>query len=197
MGKNCRFFLWHLLAASSLAASAPSAWAATFFIDYSGAAFLNQAEAHGTITVDDALFAQASPLALLTPGVEVTAFSLLVSGASSGNGSFQLSDFDAFVWDTGGAVLDPADELLGQMTGAGPWGTVRDGTAGDFNLIALTVPNAPTAAGFAFAIATDGGSGDSLSLTSIRPVPIPAAAWLAASALGGLAVFARRAKADR
>jgi hypothetical protein len=196
MSKNYRFLLWRSIAAASLAIATPPALAATFFIDYSGAAFLNAAEAHGMVTLDDALLANPSAPALLTPGVEITAFSLAVSGASSGNGAFQLSDFDAFSWDTAGAALvpqgEPPSELLGKMTAGGGWGATHDGTAGDFNLIALTVPNAPTAAGFAFTIATNGGAGDSLHLTSIRPVPVPAAFWLFGTGMLAFAVPRRK-----
>ena len=156
-----------------------------FLVDWSGADFLNSAQAHGVITLDNAL--SQSPLAILTAGIEVTSFDLTISGASAGNGSFQITDFWGFSWDTAGATLDFSQELIGQATTSGGWGTNADGSTGDFNVLPLTAA-APVAAGFSFMIDTNSGFGGSqLKLVSFRPapVPLPNAAWLFVSAIAG------------
>ncbi|MFM8330566.1 MAG: hypothetical protein ACKN9T_02655 [Candidatus Methylumidiphilus sp.] len=191
MKKHYGFWLSRLAVLACMTIQNP-ATAATFWVSYSGAEFLNSAEAHGSLTVDDALFAGASMWAVLEPGVQVTAFTLTVSGASAGNGTFQLEDFAMFSWKTAGAALDPTSELVGQWTAGGPWGSSRDpaGDTGDFNLVALseTAPNWV----LPFQMATNGGTGDPLALVSIRPVPLPATVWLLGSALAALGLSFRR-----
>jgi len=180
-----------LLAAVCLAAQASLAGAATFFIDYSGAEHLNLAEAHGYISFADDM--PTNPGAFwLSPGIEVTDFSLTVTGASSGNGIFQLADYLAFSWNTAETTLDLGVELVGQPVGiAGDWGATHDGTTGDFNLIGIENTLAPIGV-LAFQIATNGGNGDTLNLTSMRPVPLPAAFWLFGSALASLGFISRK-----
>ncbi len=153
----------------------------SFFLDWSGALWNNTAEAHGILTIDNALFPNPSEYSFLLPGVEVTDFSLTVTGAGSGNGNFQLSDFDAFVWNTV-VTLDLGYELVGQDTGNGRWGTTFDGSTGDFNLSAIQISGAPNLAS-SFLIATSNNL--QMNLVSFRPVPLPAAFWLFGSMLAG------------
>jgi hypothetical protein len=164
----------------------------SFQLDWSGAVFGNQAEAHALLSVDDILFPDTSGLVWLTPGIEVTGFNITVSGAATGNGNFDLTDYAAFIWDTTGATLDFTQELVGQTISSGyNWGEGYD-TGGDFSLIAAELSNAPTGDGWYFKLATANGTGDNLKLTSFRPyqtspvqpVPLPSAFWLFATVFG-------------
>jgi len=155
----------------------------SFFVDWSGASHLNTAQASAVITVNDALFSNSTGDSLLVPGTEVIGFSLTVSGAESGNGSFQLSDFDAFSWSTSSVPLDFSQELVGQVSFAGAgWGALHDGSAGDFNLLSFN-GIAPSAAS-AFTLSTSNGL--NMNLVSFRPVPIPGAMWMFCAGLAGL-----------
>lgn len=155
----------------------------SFFLDWSGALWNNTAEAHGILTIDNALFPNPSEYTYLLPGFEVTDFSLTVTGAGSGDGNFQLSDFNAFVWNTV-VTLNLGEELVGQFTGNGGWGTSFDGNTGDFNLSAIDGSGAPNLAS-SFLIATSNNL--QMNLVSFRPVPVPvpAAFWLFGSMLAG------------
>jgi hypothetical protein len=66
----------------------------TFDLTWSGASFGNTAMATGQITFDPSLLTNPG----VTDPIAVTAFSITVSGASSGNGTFGLGDFDDFFW---------------------------------------------------------------------------------------------------
>ena len=165
--------------------------ATRFFLDWSGALWGNQAEAHGVLTIDNALFPNPSEYVFLTPGLEITDFSMAVTGAGSGDGHFQLEDFDAFVWNTL-VELDLSRELVGQVTGNGGWGHAFDGSAGDFNLIAADGSNAPNLDS-SFLVASSNNL--KMNLVSFRPVPVPAAFWLFGSMLAGfMGVGARKTK---
>jgi hypothetical protein len=157
----------------------------SFFVDWSGASHLNTAQASGVLTVNDALFSNSTGDLLLLPGTEVLGFSLTVSGADSGNGSFQLSDFEAFSWSTSSVPLDLSHELVGQVSFAGAgWGGLHDGSAGDFNLLSFNGV-APSAAS-AFTLSTSNGL--NMNLVSFRPVPIPGALWMFGAGLAGFVV---------
>ncbi len=169
--------------------------AASFYVDWSGAMDGNAAQAHGILTVDDAIFPGSTDYAWLSPGVEVVDFSLTVTGAVSGNGHFQLSDFEFFAWSTKTDTesLDYSRELVGQATLGGPWGTDfgYEANAGDFNLYAVENSGAPSIFG-TFQIAANEGLGDTMGLVSFRPVPIPASFWLFGSVMAGFVRFARK-----
>lgn len=133
----------------------------SFDLEWSGAAYGNQATGTGTITIDDTI--------LQNPGNNfdnfVTDFSITVEGSGAGDGGWGRSDFDSIflVTDT---ALDLSMELVGQPTSADPWGTrLPGGTGGDFNIHPST-PGAPDGTYF-FQITTS--SGVDLELVSFRP----------------------------
>jgi hypothetical protein len=115
------------------------------------------------------------------PNPAVLALQVTVSGATSGNGTFDLTDFERIAWCTNGAKLDLCTELVGQPTRNDPWGTPSDGDGGDFNLFAAA-PQAPEGEWY-FTLCADDGSAECMELTSMlarecvvvsERVPVPA-----------------------
>jgi len=208
-----------MIGSVSMPVHAVSTATSSFYLDWSGIEHNNQAEAHGWLTVYSeagSKFTNTAENVWLLPFDDVVDFSVTVSGAGSGNGTFRLSDFEFFMWSTKAAGVWPDDtpqelmaytatgldlslELVGQATSGGPWGSNHsaDALGGDFNLFADfgLNPFAPNSNGAAFQIATNGGAGDVLNLVSFRPVPIPAAFWLFGSALLGVANFSFKRQA--
>ncbi len=126
---------------------------------------------------------------------------MTVSGAATGNGMFGLSDFEDFDWWSAGTSFNFSQNLVGQPAGDAPfnpWGT-PDGNSGDFTFFnASGSPMAPDAPYYFYRSDTDGGSGDSLLLSSLQEVqagvPEPSAVWLAGigvAALAGLKLYRR------
>ncbi len=193
MMNGVRIVFLGLIGLISMPVSAVSTATSSFYIDWSGALFNNQAKAHALLTVNMAEGGKISGYAdeaWLFPIVDVVDFSMTVSSAASGNGTFGLSDFDFFMWTSGATQESPLDlsrELIGQATTGGPWGSDFSNAAmtGDFNIFANLElnPFAPNSDGAAFRIATNGGTGDVLTLTSFRPVPLPSAFWMFGPAL--------------
>ena len=164
----------------------------TFSVEWSGANFGNSAVATGTITLDDTLLPNPGDTGDW-PG-PVTALQITVSGASSGNGTFGMADFDSWTWQTNGGTLDLGTELVGQPTAEDPWGTSSIGDGGDFNFFNTGAsPSAPNGVEY-FWLATNGGVGDSMELTSMAPImaPIPEPAGLGLLGLAMLAMRRRR-----
>ena len=154
-------------AAFAVAAASASAASLDFAIQWTS---LGPASAGGTMTIDDAVF--------LNPGVNgsdtipwVTAFSVTVTGAASGNGTFTLADFSNILLDTNGGTLDLGLPLIGQNNGGlfDPAG--GGGAGGDFNLFSMN-PAVPNGVFFG-AMATSGGTGDGMSVAKIMPLPLP------------------------
>ena len=155
-----------------LSTSSTQAELITFDLDWSGAAFGNSSTATGSITIDDAILPNPSNSG---PGgnfanLGITSFTITVSGAATGNGTFTEADFDAVAWNTGNsgdAILDLTTELVQQPTSIDPWGT-SSGFGGDFNVFSAAGSGAPNGT-FFFELTTNEGIGDRLLLTSFRP----------------------------
>lgn len=175
--------------------------AAQFALQWSGAAFGNSASANGLIDFDPSLISNPG----FTDPLPVNSFSITVTGANSGNGTFSLADYNNFFLATSGGTLDFTKQLVGQPTSNGLWGTTSFGNGGDFNIIS-NFSNLDTPTGVSeFLIATSGGSGDSLQLTSFAPlaplatVPEPSSllGLLALGTLGTGATLMRKLKTSK
>jgi hypothetical protein len=154
----------------------------TFDVEWSGAGAMpaNNATASALITFDLTTLPNPNSNSneFLFPVTKfITALSLTVSGAGTGNGTFGLNDFSPgsasiFAWSTNGATLDLTKQLVGQSTPGGPWGTCADGTCGDFNLFGTG--NAPIGIGpFTLATAGNGVAALDMTLTSFAPAAVP------------------------
>lgn len=176
--------------------------AAEFALQWSGTAFGNSASANGLIDFDPSLINNPGS----TLSLPVNSFSITVTGASSGNGTFSLADYDFFLLDTNGGTLDFTKQLVGQPTANDPWGTVpSSGNGGDFNILLSSGSSSAAPTGtFFFQITTSLGSGDSLYLTSfapLAPVPVPEPSsllgLLALGTLGTGATLMRKLKTSK
>jgi hypothetical protein len=149
------------------------------------------ASATGSITVDTSFYPLPVNIQFFLPNGLVSAFTMTVTGASSGNGTFNLSDFSAITfWSD--QPLNLNTELMGQPDGLGC--TFGMSNCSDFNMTSND-PNAPTGS-FYFQMTTSGGTGDELDVTSIRPaagaaVPEPASWALLMLGFGGLGAALR------
>lgn len=199
-----QFLIATLMGVGLLVVAAGQAKADSVFdLAWSGAALGNSATATGTITLNLA--------DINNPGTTdqndspfVTDFNITVTGATSGDGSFDFGDFNGsptvggFYIITGG-TLDFTSQLVGQPTPIGPWGSTHDGSSGDFNIFSNNNdPSAPLGT-FFFTLTTNGGNGDSMYLTSFAPaaVPEPSSVIPMSAALLALAFVARKRQAVR
>jgi len=168
------------ITASVLMASAAQASLIDFDLEWSGADFGNTATASGTITIDDAVL--FNPGFYMGPfaGSGMSDFSVTISGANTGNGTFTSvgGDFSSVAFESFNTGVDFSTELVGQAV------------FGDFNVFAAFGSGAPTGT-FFFQFATNEGAGDTLVLTSMRPA-VPAPGTLALLGLGGLSCTRRR-----
>ena len=181
----------------SVMAEAAMAIPLTFDFLYSGAPNGNSATASGYITFKDGL--PQNPTVGSTSyyfgANDMLAFSMIVSGASSGNGTYSIGNFSQIYWSTNGATLDLTSQLVGQTVSPGHlWGTGGDSLAGDFNVFGST-PSAPYGT-YYFQLTTNGGAGDMMNLTSFAPqggsaVPEPGTIFLMCGGLLGFAVFGK------
>jgi len=156
----------------------------TFDLLWDGTPFSNSASAFGSITLDQTT--------LPTPGFSfnplstfgVTDLSVTVSNASSGNGTFGITDFNSLIWDAS-APLDFGMELVGQVG------------FDDFNLFNFSVSSAPNGT-LPFEFSTNAGGGDRMRLISMSAatpeteVPVPATVALFGLGLLGLGLRRRR-----
>ena len=168
-------------------ALAPAAHAqiATFDLSYSGASHGNSAVGTGTITLDESLI--NNPGLTFNPPPFITALSLTISGASSGNGTFTLPDFANYFLRIGPGTVDFSQDLVGQPNFI------------DFNVFNVFGNSAPYGSQVQ-TITTDQGFGDPLTLTSFRPAATPepgSLALLATSVLTGAGFLACRRRHAR
>lgn len=188
------------LAALAIGALASTANAApiTFQFVFDGQPLGNTAKAVGSITFEESTLANrwsdgANFVYHTKEPVEVLALDITVTGASSGNGHFTKSSFGFVAWQTNG-VLDFTLPLFGQPTQDHPWGTTYDHYSGDFNLFGeADAPGGQSA----FHLATYGGHGDVMVLTSMKAttVPEPLSVALVLAGLSVVGVSARRRQA--
>jgi hypothetical protein len=115
----------------------------------------------GTISLDDSLL--PNPGSSYTGTAPVVSFSMTVSGSTSKDGTYTLSDYTTFVWNTDGATLDLTRELIGQPTSTGTWGVDK----GDFNFSVFS--SAPSAIG-PFRMLVSSNPVEMLQLTSVTPI---------------------------
>jgi hypothetical protein len=161
------------VALAAATASLASASPITFNFSYAG----QGATAVGSITFESTLIANPGINDFSLPNPAVLALTVTVSGASTGNGTFGIGSFDGINFDTGGATLNFAQDLVGQATPGGPWGT-PSGCCGDFNLF-TSGPPAPNGV-FFFTLAADDGDAAVMTIkhvtpaTTVAPAQIPA-----------------------
>ena len=145
-----------------------------------------------------------SPYGTNIPGL-VTALSVTVLGASAGNGTFTLLDFDGVFFNTTRLGVNLNQPLMTQsLVNIGPegqtwlWGsaghTIPDSDpaasyVGDFQLFSPNTSDAPTG-GNPLEITTLGG--EAMALTSFTPVPEPSTWLLLSMGIGGAAFLRRR-----
>lgn len=175
---------------------ATAANATIFNVTWSGEQFNNTARATGQLDIDTALYPELGGVQNTIPfGAHFQLLGLTVSGAASGNGSFVQSDFQ-FAYFAAFSPLNYGAELIGQAMSNGfnfgSFGAGYGGPSGDFNLF-QNVVGAPTGT-YYFQLTTNGGSGDSLAVTSIRvaSVPEPASWALMIAGFGMVGAVARR-----
>ncbi len=182
-----------VLAAAIWIASTSAALAnfVTFQVQWSGATFNNTAKATGFITFDDAVLPQVGQQTSIDlPNPAVADLGITITGATSGNGTFGLSDFTGVYFATPSA-LDLSTELIGQpLENNCTFGSIVDpcgeGDSGDFNLISSSGPN-----GINFFLLAAPES-ELMLVTSMIPIPEPGTLALLGLGFAGLAASRRR-----
>jgi len=187
--KKLKILIYSTLITGMLLAFSANASLLGFDVFWSGAAYNNTASAKARITIDDTLFNNPG----YTSGTAwVTSFSITVSGASAGNGTFGLSNYNNFTFDSGAfSPLDLTRELVGQPTQSCLWGV---GICFGFDIFTNASSVAPTAPLNNRIVAA--GSNEWMWFTSFTPVasvPEPSAIALLTLGLLGLG-FARKRK---
>jgi len=156
---------WIFLCSFGLfSARAIAAGLQTFEVTWSGASFQNSATATAQITFDPSLIQNPGNT---TGTAWVSGFSITVTGAPTGNGTWSKSNFPSFRFLTGSTALDFTRELVGQNG----WAT-QSSSSQDFAFDS-SLSDAPRSTNY-FVIETQGGAGVPLQLTSFKPAtPAP------------------------
>jgi hypothetical protein len=173
----------------------------TFTIQWSGQYFSNAASATGFITFDDALLPSVGVSDYVPLAPAVSGFGLTVTGAQTGNGTFDMSHFDAILFATP-SPLDLGTELIGQAL-AGTEGCTFGPNASESSpcgagAFVLVPGTAGLTAGapypvLPFVVWAGAGQGDPMMLMSMAPVPEPETCAMLLAGLG-LLVFAARSR---
>ena len=146
--------------------------AANFNLTWSDTVNMSGASATGVIGLDLATIPAVPALVSGSIPSWITSFTMTITGAGSGNGTFTLADFSGFTFDSNGVTLDYTADLVAQLT------------TGSFNVLGSS-PTAPNE-GAPSAMTTSGVNSDWLVLMSFTPAPagVPnIAAWM--SSLNG------------
>ena len=150
--------------------------AANFNLTWSDTINMSGASATGVIGLDLATIPIAPSHTSNSIPTWITSFTMTITGAGSGNGTFTLADFSGFTFDSNGVTLNYTTDLFVQLP-----------SPASFNVQGLSV-NAPIGVAPSTML-TDAAFGDYLVLTSFTPAPVvPAgvpniAAWM--SSLNG------------
>src|SRR6185437_16549906 len=104
-------------------AMASATFASPMTFDFTFANVDTGASTVGQLTIDSATLATDLQNPDTNPISDLESLTMTVSGASAGNGTFGLSDFDSFAWWSAGATFDYSQNLVGQPTEANAWGT--------------------------------------------------------------------------
>jgi hypothetical protein len=151
--------------------------AANFNLTWSDTIYHSGASATGVIGLDLATIPSAPNHTASSIPSWITSFSITITGAASGNGTFTLSDFSYFNFTSGGVTLNYNADLFGQ--GGGNFDSTGDFSFGgpDVHAPVGVAPNV---------VSADGGNSELLVLTSFTPAPsgvVNVAAWM--SSLNG------------
>jgi hypothetical protein len=155
--------------------------AANFNLTWSGATFGNSATATGVIGLDLTTIPAAPNIVHSLAGI--TSFTITITGASAGNGTFTLTDFGSFIFQSSGITLNYTTDLMAQNGGT------MFSSVGDFNIFGSTATAPVGVSPNTFLTDGSGSNGDFLELTSFTPASVvPAgvpdiAAWM--SSLNG------------
>jgi hypothetical protein len=150
--------------------------AANFNLTWSDTINMSGASATGVIGLDLATIPFAPSHTSNSIPTWITSFTMTITGAGSGNGTFTLADFSGFTFDSNGVTLNYTTDLFVQLP-----------SPASFNVQGLSV-NAPIGVAPSTML-TDAAYGDYLVLTSFTPASVvPAgvpniAAWM--SSLNG------------
>lgn len=129
-----------------------------FDLQWDGSVFGNNATASGQITINTELIANPGTNLDIVGGALIPELSVVIEGASSGNGTFFESGQIGFVEISTASEVDFSTELVGQ-----------DGLS-SFTVFSLE-SGGPVPVNN-FTIQTDLGLGDQLQLTSFRPAGV-------------------------